>query len=453
MERYGSRQVFHILILLTTVFGLMSIGLFVLMFAARSMTVSTQLLKQRVEIRSTMGLEEAESELKDILNVHAREAAERVYVQTQEELMKPDAPSLSEQEALNLYRLHYCEALKVECTADVLAEELARRFDPKKGDARLNEDADTSFEICFDESGQDMTACALRNVTLTYSYADSYEKTASLDYTFALPEATFYNGNDLLFDYSLVGKKGIYFTGNTSSVVGNIFAGTHPAEEYRKAEAGYGERKNYGGINLMATQLGVEADRIISTGDINLKGSFAAFGTEEKPIDIYANEINEIAGYFMHTNYTVFGREHPRNGEDYTEAVELIDTASGELESFNYYYDSENDEAYRGRYRKILSNTDVTLSGDYTGVVMTSGNVIIEADCNVEGLVYALDRIYVQGNNNIVSNRDVLRRIIEEECGAVDPDPAFQLKQYMGGMVYRGLQPCPEEMVAYVITK
>ena len=453
MEQYRSRQIFYTLILLTTVFGLTSVGLFVLMFAAKSMTVSTQLLKQRVELRSTMGLENAEAELKDILNTHARETAERVYVLTQEELMKPNAPSLSEQEALNLYRLHYCEALKSECSKEVLAEELSKRLSDEKGEARLDENAKTAFEICFDETGHEMSGCALKDVTLTYSYAGDYEKTAVLDYTFLLPEATFYNGNDQLFEYSLVGKKGIYFTGNTSSVVGNIFAGTHPAEEYRKAEAGYGERKNYGGINLMATQLGVEADRIISTGDINLKGSFAAFGTQEKPIDIYANEINEIAGYFMHTNYTLFGNEHPRNGDVYTDAVAMIDAASGELENFNYYYDSENDEAYRGRYRKILSNTDVTLSGDYTGVVMTSGNVIIEADCNVEGLVYALDRIYVQGNNNIVSNRDVLRRIVEEECGTVDPDPAFQLKQYMGGMIYRGLKPCPEEMVAYAITK
>ncbi len=452
MEKRRSLDSFHILVLLTAVFGMVCIVLFVLMFLARGMIVSTQLLNQRVEMKSTMGLDQAEAALKEILNETAKDTAAQVYVRVQEELMKPDAPSLSEEEALRLYRLRYCEALSETCTLPLLSEELKKRTKEEKGTVELF-GKEPDHEILFDSEQGEMTAYAIKNVNIAYTYLDSYRKEAGLDYTIALPSATFYNGNDQLFEYSLIGKKGIYFTGSTSSVVGNLFAGTHSAEEYRKAEAGYGERKIYGGINLMATQLGVEADKIISEGDINLKGSFAAFGTDEKPVSIYANEINEIAGYFMHTNYTLVGNILARNGEAYTEAVELVDAAAGNLDNFSYYYDSENDETYRGRYRKILSNTDVTLSGDFTGAVMTSGNVIIEADCNVEGLIYALDRIYVRGNNNIVSNRDIMRRIIEEECAKGDADPVFLLKEYMGGMVYRGMEPCPTEMVAYTITK
>ena len=80
---------------------------FVLMFLARGMIVSTQLLNQRVEMKSTMGLDQAEAALKEILNETAKDTAAQVYVRVQEELMKPDAPSLSEEEALRLYRLRF----------------------------------------------------------------------------------------------------------------------------------------------------------------------------------------------------------------------------------------------------------------------------------------------------------------------------------------------------------
>ncbi len=452
MERNRSLQIFHILILLTTVFGVASIALFILMFCAKSMIVSTQLLNQRIELHSTMGLEKAEVTLQEILNAHAKTIARETYSRIQEDLMRPDAPSLSEQDALRLYRLRYGEALADTLKPELLAEELGKRFADEKGDVTFATAAQPEFENRFDEETGEIRGVDLNHVLLIYTYPGGHEKQAEVSYHFALPNATFYNGCDGLFDYSMIGEKGIYFTGKTSSVVGNIFAGTHSAEEYRKAEAGYGERKIYGGINLMATQLGVEADTVISTGDINIKGSFAAFGTEEKPIAIYANEINEITGYFMRTNYTLSGAAYPRNGEAYTESVELIESAARDLNNFNYYYDSENDETYRGRYRKILSNTDVTLSGDFTGVVMTSGNVIVEADCNVEGLIYSLDRIYVRGNNNIVSNRDVLRRIIEEERAQTDADKTFQLQEYLDGLTSRGMEPCSEEMVAYTIT-
>ncbi len=446
------KQSIYIVILLTTVFAIITAAFFVLLFCAKSMIVSTQLLNQRIELRGAVGLSDAEEALKNILNGKAKEIAKETYAQTLSELSGANAPSLGEQEALRRYHLKYAHELQEFCKNENLQEELLSQYRPEKGTVMLDPESMPEFEIVTNEESGEVTQCALRNVTFRYSYADRYEKSAQVDYLFQVPFATFYDGNDALFEYSMIARKGIYFTGKTSSVVGNIFAGTHSPEEYRKAEAGYGEREIYGGINVMATQLGIEADTVVSTGEINLKGAFVAFGTEEKPIEIYSGKINEIAGYFLRTNYTVTGEAHERNGETYKEAVDLINTAAGHIDEFNYYYDSENDEYYTGKYRKILSNTDVTLSGDFTGIVMTSGNVIIEADCNVEGLIYAGDRIYVQGNDNIVSNRDVMRRIIEEECRDPEADTIFDLKEYLGGITYKGMD-CHEEMVAYAITK
>ncbi len=453
MDTLRDRRSFHTLIFFTTVFAIVASAFFVLLFCAKSMIVATQLLNQRIELRGAVGLSDAEETVKDILNEQAKKAAYETYTQTVAALMKPGAASMSEREALKLYQERYAGMLKQQCTVSALEEELKNRYMPEKGTVVLDDSKPPEFSIVTDDETGAILSCKLEQLTFLYRYADRYEKQSTVDYTFQVPEAVFYDGNDQLFEYSMIGRKGIYFTGNTSSVVGNVFAGTHSPEEYRKAESGYGERGIYGGINVMATQLGIEADTVISTGEINLKGAFVAFGTDEKPIEIYTGQINEIAGYFLRTNYTLTGEAHERNGAAYTEAVDLINAAAGHIDDFNYYYDSENDELYTGKYRKILSNTDVSLSGDFTGTVMTSGNVIIEADCNVEGFIYAGDRIYVQGNDNIVSNRDVMREIIREECARPDADATFLLKEYLGGIIYKGMTPCPEEMVAYQITR
>ena len=124
------------------------------------------------------------------------------------------------------------------------------------------------------------------------------------------------------------------------------------------------------------------------------------------------------------------------------------------LPSIEHYYDSENDVSYEGKYRKILSSTDVTVSSDVTGIIMTPGNVIIEEGVNVEGLILSGDRIYVQGNNNIVASVDVMRGIIKEELyqevyvyknPVTDEERALNklhllVKDYLGGIEYRGIK-------------
>ena len=423
-HRSENYQAFHTVMLLATVFSMMAVSFFVLTFCARSVVLSTELLRQRIEVRSVSGLEDASKTLRVILDEEAHRAAEETYTSFQNELTAPGAPSYSGKEALAEYRRRYVARMERFCEEGNLETALSGKLAIPKGEIHIDTGEAVRFEPYFDEENDEMQGVALENVTLVYTYGDRYERKSVYEYDLALPEAVFYDGNDALFEYSLIGRKGIYFTGNTSSVVGNLFAGTHSPEEYRRAEAGYGERGIYGGINLLSTQLGIEADHVVSTGDINLKGSFAVFGTQEEPIEIYTGDIREVAGYFMHTDYTLNGEKHPRNGSVYEDAVAMMNVAEGRIGEINYFYDSDNDETYHGKYRKILTSTDVTLSGDFTGAVITSGNVIIEADCNVEGLVYAADRIYVQGNNNIVSNRDVMRRIIADESAANTEDPA-----------------------------
>ena len=121
------------------------------------------------------------------------------------------------------------------------------------------------------------------------------------------------------------------------------------------------------------------------------------------------------------------------NEEHYEEIISLVGSVAASIDDISSTYKSSEDESYKGTYQKIISNEDVTLTEDYTGVIVTGGNVIIEAGCNVEGLVVSGDRIYVYGNNNIVSSRDVVRTVISEEGSGQAGGPG--ISDYIGLLV------------------
>ena len=438
---------FHAVFFLTAIFSIMAVLIFVFTFSAKSVILSKELLNQKIEVRAVACLEEAGHTLTDIINEKAHSAAENKYYSFRTELTSDGISSISEKEALDAYREMYIESLRNSLSSELLSGALESRYVPQKGSIEIDQENKPELFVNYDENTGDISSLTLDNLVLKYSYGSSYERKRSYNFEIEVPHGIFFDGNDELFDYSMISQKGIYITGNTSSIVGNVFAGTHSAEEYRKAESGYGERKIYGGINIMSTQLGIEADKIISTGEINLKGAFAVFGTEEKPITIYSGDVNELTGFFMRTSYNLLGNIRPRGGAEYEEAVRLVNFSKGKIDGFSLYYDSDNDEAYSGKYRKIISGTDVNLTGDFTGVVITSGNVIIEADSNIEGFIYAGDRIYIQGNNNIVSNRDILREMVIDEKNSTDENRSVNISEYLGGLEQSGLDALSESMV------
>lgn len=249
----------------------------------------------------------------------------------------------------------------------------------------------------------------------------------------------------------MAADKGIYVTGKTSTIIGNIYAGTHSPKEMRKAEALYNESEHFGGVNIMSTQLAIESDKIVTDGNVNMKGAFVVFGSEKKPVEIIAKDIKETDNIASKNIYALFGT-HSAN--DASNEKAMVTEALKFLPSIEHYYDSENDVSYEGKYRKILSSTDVTVSSDVTGIIMTPGSVIIEEGVNVEGLILSGDRIYVQGNNNIVASVDVMRGIIKEELyqevyvyknPVTDEERALNklhllVKDYLGGIEYRGIK-------------
>ena len=116
---------------------------------------------------------------------------------------------------------------------------------------------------------------------------------------------------------------------------------------------------------------------------------------------------------------------------EYNNTIGLVDSSLDMLDTISIYYDSNNDGIYTGKYRKLISGSDVDLTSDFTGIVATCGNVIIHNDVNFEGTILCGDRIYIMGNNNIVSNPGVIRSIMASDFG---DENNIRVSDYISGL-------------------
>lgn len=419
-----------------------------------SAKMTSYLVKKQDSIIVTRGAEGIDNTKKAILNDFADKVyeASREAYDTLSKIIYDDRANITEEEANELYRKIALKKLKDKYEISSTYEEeeskqLAKSLSELLPELRIGEmaiDSDTSPYLELNGN-----IIYLKNVNASFTYGNAYFRDESFDAHAELDDITMYDENEDLFEYCMVADKGIYITGDTSTLIGDIYAGTHSPTELRKAEALYGESEYYGGVNIMSTQIAIEADKIITDGNVNLKGAFTVFGSENRPVDLCAKNIIENDNIASKNIYALFGELSDR---DISEEQMMAREAMRYFGSIEHYYDTENDKSYRGKYRKIISSTDVTVTGDVTGVIITPGNVIVEEGVNIEGLILSGDRIYVQGNNNIVSSVEILREIIREELYEdiyaeetyeTDEERALNsihlmMKDYVGGIKSRG---------------
>ncbi|MCR4739018.1 MAG: hypothetical protein K5886_02005 [Lachnospiraceae bacterium] len=389
-----------------------------LVMIVRGGALSMLLMEKHKKLDASECLKETEGKLIGLINTELKETAEEEYEPILN-MLRNSEELYGNTEACALFYERYARALYGSFDEDNIGSTISGYLktlsgdDEAVGNIRLN--GTPVFDIKHDKDGS-ITGCSINRLRLEYAEGGEVITAARYDSNLDYPRAYFTSGSDGLFDYSLVAMKGLYIMGDTSSVIGNVYAGSHSRDERRGAEGMYGEVGRYGGINILSTQIAFNSEKVISLSDINIKSSYVVFGTESEPVRIFGQAINEIEGYNLDNVVNLNGEfsDDLKDAELLSEKQSILSDTEGLLSLYDYY-DSDNDSDYGGPFRKILSNYDVILSDDFTGVVITSGNVIIEPDTNVEGSIIALDRIYVRGNNNLVANRDIAAALIDYE--------------------------------------
>lgn len=402
--------------------------------------------------RGVEGLDLAKKAIEKDMQAKVDEAAVEAF-DSMTALFYNSGINITEAEANDLYKKNVLQLIKskygmVGCSDDDAAYNLDLSLEDivpelNTGDLTIVDNVRPYFEL-------DGNELRLKNVEVAFLYGNTYSRHIDFDVFAHLSEIALYDENPELFTYSMVADKGIYITGKTSTIIGNVYAGTHSPKEMRKAEALYGESESFGGVNIMSTQIAMQSDRIVTDGVLNMKGAFVVLGSDTKPVEIIAKEIRETDNIASKNMYAMFGN---LSESDAFHEKRMVADAIQYFPSIEHYYDSENDKNYIGKYRKMISSTDITVTSDVTGIIMTPGSVIISEGVNVEGLIISGDRIYVQGNNNIVASVDVLREMLKEELykkvyiekdALTDEERALNklhlyVKDYLGGIENRGI--------------
>lgn len=409
---------------------------------------------QKAANRSKQGIADTSNLIIARLSKIAKDAGQEQYDRILELIQKESDSELSEGELENYFRMGYANVISDELGADstgICNSMNSYLSGSGMPNVSVEDEGRTEIYKEKDDSGN-VISLHIRNVKICYDDPILGKQSDTVSYNIRFPDAVFHAGSDELFRYCMVARKGIYITGMTSSVIGDIFAGGHSPEECREAEIVYGETGTYGGLNVLSTQLGIRSDTIVCLGDINLNGSFVVFAPNTDQLGCYAQRINEIEGFSKETDYTLEGDFYPVYAMDeapltkYHDAITLTDVSLSQLDEISMYYDSDNDGGYEGKYRKLMSDTDIEIRNDFTGIVATPANVIIDNGVNFEGIILSGDRIYAMGNNNIVANAAVARSVIASE---LESGYGIMVSDYIGGMRSAGLADPDHYVVPY----
>lgn len=396
-------------------------------------------------VRGTNSITSASNAIIKGLSIDAKNCSQNAFDAIKAVTDNPSYSSLNESDLEEYFRIGYynklCELLGD--SSSEITSSLGHYIDiTEHPNISILPSPSTKLSKKLDNTGK-IIEIRLLNVTIAYEDPVIGSRTDTLSYVIEIPDVTFYTGNDELFDYCMVAKKGIYITGSTSSILGDIYAGRHTIEESRDSEKIYGEVGTYGGLNVLSTQLGVNANKIICDGDFNINGSFVILsGENDNELICYGERLNDLDSFSQKAMYSLDGifysttKNNERTLNDFYSYQNTIFESMSKLGDIEIYYDTANAEGYAGAYRVIMSNSDIEIKNDVTGIVMTPCNVIIGNDVNVEGLIICGDRIYARGNNNIVANKDVLRKIISFELNS---DYGMKAFDYLGGIAASGI--------------
>ena len=413
MKRMHKQSLFALIMISITV-------LTVVLVCIQMVDITRMLAEQKSGNTADRTLYDAEQDMTARVKEVCDRIAEDVYqtMLSEENRTKGNSGMLASEDR-NEYYLNYIDAVKEYFgEGSLTAGKLMECFPEVEGaELRLSDAPSPSLYVDYDEKEGKLNKYEFRDVVVRYIKNGETVREAEYDMVIEPPKIEFSSAAFNIGDYSMIGMEGIYITGQTSTIVGNVYAGTHEYEEGREEEYAYGEKDPYGGINILTTQLGLYAGSVVTTGDINIKGAFVIFGDEDGEISVYANTLNEIEHFPDNTEYTLNGNLFLRSDTDgfidseyYDGVIREMDKQTVRLKAAEAYV-SDEDETYTGAYSRIVSGEDVVLDSDFTGTVMTSGSIVVEEGVNVEGLLMAGGRIYVRGNNNIVVNKEVVNLI------------------------------------------
>lgn len=107
-----------------------------------------------------------------------------------------------------------------------------------------------------------------------------YEAAITTDIVIEVPYINFFRDSSRIFDYALVGNKGIYFSNSSKNVWGNVYAGYDDSETASNQNT-FCNIDVGGGLNFYQSNITLDSPYVVTKGDINIRDSVVNMGTVE----------------------------------------------------------------------------------------------------------------------------------------------------------------------------
>lgn len=128
-------------------------------------------------------------------------------------------------------------------------------------------------DVASVEVGAENAYVALRGVVVNYDNSTlDTTSTITTDIVLTVPTLRFFDSHDYIWDYALIGNKGIFVKDGSigTNLNGNVYGGSSTDSSYRTE---YGQKDVYGGINVKDTRLTIRGETIISGADFNINSA------------------------------------------------------------------------------------------------------------------------------------------------------------------------------------
>lgn len=266
---------------------------FMTILASIMMTISLANLRMKqVEYRAKKNFYGDEQGLEDIYNGIGRDVTILLSKAYQETLSKTIENSTgaytNQRDAYNEFAKLFQDGLTAlygendkweESTLKMLNQYVTRSEENVKDQQEKSIVTVNSYDKTIVEaSGGVFSRYLFKDVVVTYTDKDrnknetGYEAVITTDIVIEVPYIQFFQNFSRVLDYSLIGNKGVYFSGSNRLVQGNIYAGTDK-KETNAAYQGYQYEVNtaYDGMNFYQSAVTFQDNQYItSKGDFNI---------------------------------------------------------------------------------------------------------------------------------------------------------------------------------------
>lgn len=281
------------------------------------LTISTgNLQRKQIEYKMKQNFYWDEQILEDIYNGIGKTASASLsgaYARILSQVSETDGTAVyqTEQEAFEAFSRDFIHRMRANYPDDSPASHgatLAKINGYSSNQTAGGLESYEKVDVYPDTPGAVPEKLVFKKLVVTYEELDAFgaetgfASALTTDIVVEVPKIKFFEDSSRLFEYALIGNRGVYFQEGSRQVEGNVYAGSCDSGMDPNSGANQALFRNedvYGGLNIYQANVTFSGNYLVSAGDINIrKSSVEIQGVEDSAgaAQIWTESIRTVEG-------------------------------------------------------------------------------------------------------------------------------------------------------------